>query len=136
MKKFFTICMILLVVFSMSSCFVARDAASAVRGISSQTLNADHIIFNYESYFNKYNDVKSKVRMYNQETEDMKVLTGSALDDARMRHSGTFNYMQDVCSEYNSNSQKLNRNLFKDRSLPYMINVDVQDGRAILREEM
>ena len=109
----------------MSGCFIVNDAANAARGISAKTLNADHILQNYEMYYQLYHDIKAKVNQYNS----YDVTTGTENDKniSSIERRGIYGYITTTIEDYNAKSKMLNRKLFKDNNLPYQLKV-IKEG--------
>lgn len=121
--------------------FVANKAADGTKTIISRTLDGDNILFQYEHFFDMYEGAKQQAaNIKKQETslEDLKVTYGEdALkwpkdvrqDSAFIREtiSGLNMQYQSIVARYNADSSKLNRKLFKDKSLPYELPLDINE---------
>lgn len=88
-----------------------------------KTLDADNIINTYEWYFDVGAAFDAKVNQIEQHNEDYQLE-----EDPKERRllRTELRSMQQVCRDlaerYNANSEKLNRSLFKDWSLPATLN--------------
>lgn len=136
MKKFLILAVVLMTL-ALSSCFVAEDTIKGARTISARTLDGDNILANYEWYHSTYTDVISKVLVFNNYKRQ---LGGTKDQDMQNRmlieQNGVFAYINDLCGQYNARSKMINRKLFKDKSLPWSLNFNVDDtGKGILQEE-
>jgi hypothetical protein len=102
--------------------------------IYEKTLDADNVIFNYEWFKLQYNDylsLKAKIEIAETEAESYKQNAAQWTDNQRKEYerlasiaTGLKYQLQDVISEYNAKSSMLNRNLFKDKELPYRLEVN------------
>lgn len=102
-----------------------------------KTLDADNVLTNYEMYKDLYNGAKQQVVNIHNAEESMKHIKDTYGEpttwpkDVRAQYD---NYNQTLeglkmqynrtVSDYNSNSTKLNRNLFKDKNLPSELPLD------------
>jgi len=114
---------------------VASNSVQTAHDVVDKTINADNAVFNYEAFFNKYEGAKMQVKNINNTEKSIQTLKDTyGIDatkwpkDVRGDYSnlqqtieGYKMMYQKVVQEYNSDSQKLNRNLFKAKSLPYML---------------
>jgi len=114
---------------------VANKALDASYGIVDKTVNADNILFNYENFHNMYQGaIQQSNNIINTEKsiETLKQTYGnnptqwpkdvrSELSHQQQTLQGYQAQYQRIKSDYNADSQKLNRNLFKEKSLPYML---------------
>ena len=99
-----------------------------------KTLDADNVIFNYEWFKLQYNDylsLKAKIEIAEEEADSYKQVSEQWTDNQRKEYerlesiaTGLKYQLQDVISEYNAKSSMLNRNLFKDKELPYRLEVN------------
>jgi len=121
--------------FLFSGCFVARDAANTVRGISSRTLNATHVLDRYEYFYDTYSEIKAKVNIYNSYKDQMNDASGDEKTRLSVERNGIFSYVQTVAGDYNANSRELNNALFKADDLPYQIEVEIVDGLCVINEK-
>lgn len=122
-----------IIIFS-EGCFVAHDAATAVRTISRTTLDGNNILSNYEWYYNTYNDIKSKVSLNKMYTTKLSsdTLSQDIKDKMIVEQTGINAYIFDLCQQYNSRSSQVNRNLFKANELPASLSFD---GTALKESE-
>lgn len=116
---------------------VADKVIDTANGVVDKTLNANNAIINYEQYKDLYNGAKSQVQNIKNSEKgiaDLKNLYGESptwSKDVRQDYShlkenidGYSMQYQSLAKEYNSNSSKVNRNLFKDKSLPIELPLD------------
>lgn len=121
----------------LSSCYVVSDAANAARGISRKTLDADNVIYNYEHFFDLHAQAKNGVQAANTAGMGMKMVKGDeALNNKVTEFNGAINYTRTVVEQYNADSKKINRTLFKDWRLPASLDltVDVTEAVVTLQE--
>lgn len=117
---------------------VANQAIDAGYGVVDKTLNADNILSNYEQFHDQYQGAKQQAMniatgekhlssikdMYgNDATKWTKDIRQDA-EFTQQTIDGQIMQYQRIVSDYNSNSKKLNRNLFKDKGLPYELPLD------------
>jgi len=84
--------------------------------------SADKIVFNYEWFYDTEKAFEAKL----PQIAELKTQFDAEQDkEERVMLRTELNGVRQVCRElaatYNSNSQKLNRNIFKSNSLPYML---------------
>lgn len=110
------------IAFSAYSTFTS--VASAPGRVINKTLGTDNILNNYEYFFDanaNYNSRVAQVRQF----EGYINADNPADENARLRME--LAAMQQSCRElandYNADSRKLNRNLFKSNDLPYELDV-------------
>lgn len=116
---------------------VADKAMDTAEGVVDQTLNADNALFNYENFKDLYNGAKSQkvnIDNANKQIAELKETYGEPTawtEDIRKEHShlkeniaGFEMQYQSLVKQYNSDSSKLNRNLFKDNELPSELPLD------------
>jgi len=119
---------------------VADKAMDTAEGVVDQTLNANNALFNYENFKDLYNGAKAqKANIENtlKKMDDLKEMYGEPTEwtkDIREEHSfmkdtlsGYEMQYQSLVKEYNSDSSKLNRNLFKDNNLPEELPLDYSE---------
>jgi len=120
---------------------VLDKTAETGYGIVDKTLNADNAIFNYEQFHDLYQGAKqqavnisnSKNQINNlQETygEDASKYPKDVRNDLSFQQQTLEGYLlqyQKIVSEFNSNSKKLNRELFKAKELPYQLPLDYKE---------
>lgn len=113
--------------------YVANKAVDTGYGIVDKTLNADNALFNYEQFYDLYQGAKQQtINIKNCQTqidnikkiygEDSSKWTKDIRNELAFQQQTLEGFQmqyQKIVSEYNSNSQKLNRNLFKAKELPY-----------------
>tara|TARA_Y100000310_G_C20573762_1_gene759408 strand:- start:363 stop:779 length:417 start_codon:yes stop_codon:yes gene_type:complete len=94
-------------------------------GVASRTLDADNIIFNYEQFYDV--SEKFKAKAHDLETHNELVATAKEEDDKgelrrlRMELAALKSSCRAMASEYNADSQKLNRSIFKSNDLPHTL---------------
>lgn len=107
--------------------FVLRMGSLGACGVADRTLDADNIIFNYEQFYDVSERHKAKVRDLATHTElvatakaegDKKELSRLRMELAALRSS-----CRALASEYNADSQKLNRSIFKSNDLPHTLSL-------------
>ncbi|WP_242289177.1 MULTISPECIES: hypothetical protein [unclassified Bacillus cereus group] len=119
---------------------VANKAVDTTTGVIDKTLNTDNALTNYEQFKDGYNGAKAMVQnIKNAEKslKDIESLYGEPntwTKDIRSKHSflqqnidGYLMQYQSIVKDYNSNSSKVNRNLFKDKNLPSELPVDYKE---------
>lgn len=110
------------VVFGAYSTF--SSVVTAPSRVVNKTLQTDNIIFNYERFF----DVNANFTSRAAQIKQYKEFLATETDPAERVHLRTeMAAMQQSCRElatkYNADSQKMNRSLFKDKDLPYTLNI-------------
>lgn len=108
--------------------------ASQPTRIVEKTLDADNVIFNYERFYNLWNDIKAtnkKITDQEAQIAQFKKDTGprtnwgfvdkDAYDKMQQTLTGLQQYRQTIIAQYNADSSKLNRKLFKAKDLPYRV---------------
>ena len=96
-------------------------------GVARRTLDADNIIFNYE----QFHDVSQqfKARTADIATHAELVATAKAEGDKvelrrlRMEFAALRSSCRSMASEYNADSEKINRAIFKSNSLPHTLSL-------------
>lgn len=101
-----------------------NSAATAPGRVAQKTLQTDNIIFNYERFF----DINAKFVARVAQIKDQRSFYEAETDPAektrlRMELSAMKQSCRDLVTEYNADSQKMNRNLFKDKDLPFELNI-------------
>jgi hypothetical protein len=116
---------------------VANKAVDTAHDVVDETLNADNAIANYEMFKDLYNGAKAQVQNIKntqKSMDDLKEMYGDPStwsEDIREEYNhlkqnldGYLMQYQSIVKEYNSNSSKINRNLFKDKNLPSELPLD------------
>ena len=103
---------------------VLNKAATAPARVINKTLETDNIIFNYEYFF----DMNAAFTSRSAQVKQYKDLYATETDkDEKIQLRTEMSAMQQSCRElatkYNANSLKLNRGLFKDKKLPYQLEI-------------
>ena len=100
------------------------SVATAPSRVVNKTLQTDNIIFNYERFFDVNANFTSRVAQVKQYKEFLATETDPS---EKIRLRTEMAAMQQSCRElatkYNADSQKMNRSLFKDKDLPYTLNI-------------
>jgi hypothetical protein len=104
---------------------VFNNAATAPARVVNKTLETNNIIFNYERFF----DVKANYDSRVSQIQEHKSLLADTTDAAektnlRIELSAMKQSCRELANGYNADSRKLNRGLFKDRNLPYELDVN------------
>lgn len=103
---------------------VFNTVATAPGRVINKTLQTDNIIFNYERFFDLNANFTSRRAQYLQYKGFLLTETDPA---EKIRLRTEMAAMQQSCRElatkYNADSQKMNRSLFKDKDLPYTLNI-------------
>jgi hypothetical protein len=110
------------VAFSAYSTF--SSVVSAPSRVINKTLQTDNIIFNYERFF----DLNANFTSRSLQAAQYKDFLATETDPAeKIRLRTEMAAMQQSCRElatkYNADSEKMNRSLFKDKDLPYTLNI-------------
>lgn len=119
---------------------LAEKAVDTAEGVVDSTLNADNALFNYENFKDLYNGAKSQkmnIENTNKQIAELKEMYGEPStwsEDVRDDHAhlkeniaGYEMMYQNLVKQYNSDSSKLNRNLFKDNNLPSELPLDYNE---------
>lgn len=119
---------------------VADTAIDTAYGVVDQTLNANNALVNYEAFKDLYNGAKQQaanIKSAEQQIENLKATYGDPktwTKDIREEHAflqqnleGYKMQYQSIVKQYNSDSSKLNRNLFKDKNLPAELPLDFKE---------
>lgn len=120
---------------------VLDKTAKTGYGIVDKTLNADNALFNYEQFHDLYQGAKQQVMNISncksqinnlKETygEDASKYPKDVRNDLSFQQQTLEGYLlqyQKIVTEFNSNSQKLNRELFKSKDLPYQLPLDYKE---------
>jgi hypothetical protein len=119
---------------------VANKAVDTATGVVDQTLDADNAIANYEQFKDLYNGAKAQaqnIKNAEKSIEDLKALYGDPstwTKDVREEYAflkqnmdGYLMQYQSIVKEYNANSSKVNRSLFKDKDLPAELPLDYKE---------
>lgn len=118
--------------------FVANKAADGAKTVVSRTLDGDNILFNYENFKDMYEGAKQQVANIKKQEKSLDDLRKTYGEDAKawpkdVRDNASFIQQtidglnmqyQNIAARYNADSKKLNRNLFKDKDLPYQLPLD------------
>lgn len=120
--------------------FFADQVTDTTADVVDQTLDADHVLANYEQFKDDYHNAKAiaeNVRTAEASMQEVKDMYGDpATWTESVRKEYNFNKQtrdgilmqyQSIVKTYNANSEKLNRNLFKDKNLPYQLPMNIAD---------
>lgn len=93
---------------------------SAPSRVVNKTLQTDNIIFNYERFFDINANYKARTSQIKQYKGFFETETNPAeKTQLRTEMAAMQQSCRDLANEYNADSQKMNRSLFKDKDLPY-----------------
>jgi hypothetical protein len=104
---------------------IAASTQMGICGVANRTLDADNIIFNYEQFYDVSEQFKARTADIATHTE--LVATAKSEDDKvelrrlRMEFAALKSSCRSMASEYNADSQKLNRSIFKSNDLPHTL---------------
>lgn len=112
-------------------CMVAGALAASTQmgvcGVANRTLDADNIIFNYEQFYDV--SEKFKAKTHDLATHNELVATAKEEGDKdelrrlRMELAALKSSCRSMASEYNADSEKINRSIFKSNSLPHTLSL-------------
>ncbi len=98
---------------------IANKALDSAEGVLDRTLNPDNVIYNYEWFHDTFRAVQARVA---QVGGHRTLLRGETDRDERTRLKLEIAAMQQSCrdmvAQYNANSAKINRSVFKGRTAP------------------
>lgn len=98
---------------------IYTSAVTAPSRVISKTLETDNIIFNYEWFFNVNSQFQSRLA----QIKEYKTFEGDEAEKYRLRTE--LGAMKQSCRElannYNANSAKLNRAIFRSHNLPLVL---------------
>jgi len=120
---------------------VLDKTAETGYGIVDKTLNADNAIFNYEQFHDLYqgakqqamnitnckNQINNLKETYGEDASQYPKYVRSDFAFQQQNLEGYLLQYQKIVSEFNSNSKKLNRELFKAKELPYQLPLDYNE---------
>ena len=135
MKKL--IVLVMIAILGMTSCYVVRDAAQSARDISRKTLNADNVIYNYEHFFDLHAQVKNGITAATNAAMGFNLVKGDEAKNNKITEfNGAVKFTRTVIEQYNADSKKMNRTVFKDWRLPATLDVVVDPStmKVILSE--
>lgn len=120
--------------------FLFGTAEQSTRDVVKQTLDADLVIANYEQFKDDYNGAKAvaqNVKMAEASMDEIREMYGEPDTwdkDTRKEYNfqkqtrdGLLMQYQSIVKTYNANSEKLNRNVFKDSDLPYTLPLEISE---------
>lgn len=119
---------------------VTMFVINSSKEVAEKTFDADHVIANYEQFKDDYNGAKAvaqNVKMAEESMSEIQEMYGEPDTwdkDTRKEYNfqkqtrdGLLMQYQSIVKTYNANSEKLNRNLFKDSDLPYALPLDISE---------
>lgn len=100
------------------------SVVTAPSRVVNKTLQTDNIIFNYERFFDMNANFQSRRAQYLQYKGFLITETDPA-EKIRLRTemAAVQQSCRELVTKYNADSQKMNRSLFKDKDLPYTLNI-------------
>lgn len=103
-----------------------NSVASAPGRVVTRTMQTDNIINNYEWFYDSYHQIRSRI---NQIKQHKSFLKGDNSKDEkvnlRIELAGMQQSCRDLVEKYNSNSSKVNRDIFKSKSLPHTLDIQI-----------
>jgi len=105
--------------------YMACNVATAPTRVINKVVTADNILHNYEWFYDVLHKVKARQGQIKQHKGFLKSEADSKekrrlrIELAAMQQS-----CRDLVEQYNANSKKLNRRLFKAKDLPYQIDIN------------
>lgn len=117
---------------------VANDMVDTAIGVEEKTLNANNALFNYENFYDMYQGAKQQkkniadaqssietlqttfgedVSKWPKDTREEYYFKNQTLDGYKMQYAR-------IVADYNADSKKFNRSLFKAKELPYQLPED------------
>lgn len=119
---------------------VAKTVLNTGTNIIDKTLDANNVIFNYENFKDMYNNSKAQVMNIVNTQKTMqgikdtygepKTWSKDIRSDFAFQQSNLDGFMmqyQSIVKQYNSDSSKLNRKIFKDNKLPSELPLDYKE---------
>lgn len=103
-------------------------ACTPAAEVYEQTFNGRNIIYNYEWFYDANAQVQSKARAISDHAKLVSSAEGSESSRLQMELTGMRNVCRDLVQEYNANSQKANRALFKANDIPDQLSMDKCEG--------
>lgn len=104
---------------------ILRLGNMGICGVADRTFDADNIIFNYEQFFDVSERHKAKVSDIDAHSELVKIAKTEGdrkeLSRLRMELAALKSSCRALASEYNADSQKMNRTIFKSNNLPHTL---------------
>lgn len=98
---------------------IYASATTAPGRVISKTLETSNILTNYEMFHDESENFGARVSQINEQRGFLTAETDAAeRSRLRMELAAQQQSCRELAADYNANSQKLNRNLFKDRGLP------------------
>lgn len=99
-----------------------NTAATAPARVVNKTLETNNIIMNYELFHDEEQNFRARVMQVNQSKKFLDAeLDAGEKARLRMELAAQQQSCRELVADYNSNSEKLNRKVFKDRGLPFQL---------------
>jgi hypothetical protein len=103
---------------------MTNSVATAPARVVTKTLETDNIIYNYEYFFNvnsQYNSRVAQIKSWEVETDaDPAERQRLRVEVSAMRQS-----CRELANNYNANSGKMNRAIFRDHNLPQTLDASL-----------
>lgn len=93
-----------------------------------QTFDGRNIIHNYEWFYDAHAQIQAKERAIKSHQQLVASAEGSEKTRLQMELTGMQNVCRELVQEYNSNSKKVNRNIFKSNQTPRSISMEKCEG--------
>lgn len=98
--------------------------ASAPYEVLDRTFDGDNIIHNYEWFYDANAQISAKARAIKSHKALVDDAVGAEKNRLQMELTGMQNVCRELVQEYNANSKKVNRNIFKGKDIPELISMD------------
>ena len=100
------------------------SVVTAPSRVVNKTLQTNNIIFNYERFFDMNASFQARRAQYLQYKGFLVTETDPAEKiKLRTEMAAIQQSCRELATKYNADSEKLNRSLFKDKDLPYTLNI-------------
>ena len=109
---------------------ILLTACGPASEVYDRTFDSDNIIHNYEWFYDADAAIKSKARAISSHQKLVASATGSERNRLQMELTGMQNVCRDLVQEYNANSKKSNRKIFKGKDIPTSISMDNCEGNS------
>lgn len=106
----------------------ANKVANSADKVVDKTLQADNVITNYERFFDLQANFSARVMQIAEHKsliDDAVVMKNT--DDAnllRVELAGMKQSCREIASQYNADASKINKNIFKSKNLPNVLNME------------
>lgn len=105
---------------------LAHTALTSAENVAKKTLDADNVIHNYEWFHDVDNQVKSRVSQIAAHREILSGETdGPEKRSLRIELAAMQQSCRDLVAQYNANSTKINRNIFRGRTAPEALDSNI-----------